>query len=725
MKKEDALITWKDGDGKGQALAFSQLYSALQNYTPPFRSTSSNIYKDAYQQNISIRDEYARQDYDNYRPGERKPTHPREIMLACSDEYENNGIVHNIIDLMGDFASQGIELNHPVKRIENLYRDWFKRVQGYKVTERLANYACRLGTTVCLRETAKVPVKTTNEMQQTVGSNEVPELARRELPWGYTFLNPVTLEILGEELMPLTTLKNPIYSISIPRYVTALVNTPNESAKEVLKYIPTDIANKIRKGARTISLDPTKVRAIHYKKDDWKAWATPLVYCILDDLHILKKMKQADLAALDGAISQIRIWKLGNIEAKIIPSEAAINRLAEILMQNMGGGILDLIWGPDLEYKNADTTLHHFLGETKYVPTLNRIFAGLGIPPLFSGSTSQGSFTNNFIAIKTLIERLNYIRRLLIEFWEFEIKLVQKALNLNKPATLSFDKMTLNDESSVLTLIKDLADRNFISMESLQERVGANPEIEKVRLKREEKARKKGTLPPKLGPFSSTEENILKAMAQMGVYAPSEFGIELQERKAGEKTPKEVETKFQKEIEKSKPKPPAAPKGVAGQGRPKAKKDAVKRKAKTVTPRKSSKGSFLNAFVWAEEVQAKISDIATPIYLETAGKKNLRQLKSKEFTELEDKKFAVLCNVNINEDKIEEKIKESLNSATVPEVCKKIFDKCLAKYIEKTGEKEVSIERRRTIQSGVYALLNSEKALNETDNINNGLPTLS
>ena len=41
--------------------------------------------------------------------------------------------------------------------------------------------------------------------------------------------------------------------------------------------------------------------------------ANPLVYAILDDIVMLEKMRLADMSALDGAISNIRLWTLGNL----------------------------------------------------------------------------------------------------------------------------------------------------------------------------------------------------------------------------------------------------------------------------------------------------------------------------------------------------------------------------------------------------------------------------
>ena len=85
------------------------------------------------------------------------------------------------------------------------------------------------------------------------------------------------------------------------------------------------------------------------KKDDWQSFAYPMIYAIMDDINVIEKLKLADMAALDGAIANIRIFKLGNLEHKIAPTKAAASKLASILQNNVGGGTMDIVWGPDIE----------------------------------------------------------------------------------------------------------------------------------------------------------------------------------------------------------------------------------------------------------------------------------------------------------------------------------------------------------------------------------------
>jgi len=50
---------------------------------------------------------------------------------------------------------------------------------------------------------------------------------------------------------------------------------------------------------------------------------------------------------------KIRLWKLGNLEKDIYPTQQACSRLAEILT-NAKGDALDIIWGPDLTVETVE-----------------------------------------------------------------------------------------------------------------------------------------------------------------------------------------------------------------------------------------------------------------------------------------------------------------------------------------------------------------------------------
>ena len=86
-------------------------------------SASSRRYLDI-EPNISVRDEYTRDDYYGFRPSEYTQNQSKKLMGKCAQAYDNVGLIKQVIDLMGDFASQGIRISHTSKPIERFYRRW-------------------------------------------------------------------------------------------------------------------------------------------------------------------------------------------------------------------------------------------------------------------------------------------------------------------------------------------------------------------------------------------------------------------------------------------------------------------------------------------------------------------------------------------------------------------------------------------------------------------------
>ena len=641
---DNAYVTWDDTNLQDKREALKQASSSLEEFTGVERTTAQGRYRlnlSNLDGPTSGRPGLTRSDYDYFRPEEAIPKNIKMIFYQSDMIYNRVGLVKNVIDLMGDFASQGIRLVHPNKKIEKFYRNWFQKVKGEERSERFLNNLYRIGNIVINRQTAKISVKVADQMYKASASPDLvvnyedAEVSKREIPWKYTFIDPGCVDIVGGSLS--SFVGNKTYAITIPGTLRKAINAPkNDAEKAIVAQLPADIV-EAAKTKKPYILDPNKTLVFHYKKDDWKPWAYPIIYSIMDDINVIEKLKLADLAALDGAISNIRIFKLGSLEHKIAPTPAAASKLSNILQNNVGGGTMDIVWGPDLELIESKTNVHQFLGEAKYTPHLNSIYAGLGIPPTLTGTFGAAGTTNNFISLKTLTQRLQYGRRVLMSFWMKEIELVQKAMGFSIPAKIEFDRMDLSNEEAEKALLVQLADRNIISDELIQRVFGFDPETEKFRLNKESKDRDSDRMIPKAGPWHDPQfENTLRKIAlQIGIAAPSQIGLMLDKKKNGEKTALEMRT------------PPAqspignsAPKGQPEQGRPKNSKDSTQRKTKQFAPQT---GASLN--LWALDAQEKISDLINPLLLDFYNKKNMRSLSSSEYQEAENTKTKILLSL--------------------------------------------------------------------------------
>jgi hypothetical protein len=655
---EEAYVTWGD-DLASKQEALNKSSASMEEYTAIEHTSAMRRYGLDYSNldtNTSGRPGLTKLDYDFFRPDEAVPRQIKNIIKKAEDIYQRVGLVKNVIDLMGDFGSQGIRIVHVNKKQERFFQKWFKKVKGKERSERFLNNLYKSGNVVINRQTGKLSLKAQDKLFKSIASPDLiindlenTQVEKREIPWRYTFIDPVYVEVSAGSLASFVSDKR--YELVLPSMLRKTINSPkNDAERAVVEQLPDQIL-EAAKSKKNYPLDPQKTLVFHYKKDDWHRWAFPMIYSIMDDITVIEKLKLADMAALDGAISNIRIFKLGSLEHKIAPTKAAAAKLAGILGNNVGGGTMDLVWGPDIELLESRTSVHQFLGEGKYVPHLNSVYAGLGIPPTLTGTYGAAGTTNNFISLKTLTQRLQYGRDVLTEFWEREIALVQKAMGFRKPAKIEFDRMDLSNEESEKALLIQLADRSIISDELLQSRFGFDSEMEKVRLNRERKDRKSDRMVQKASPWHDPQpENSLKKIAlQSGVASPSEVGLNLDPKKNGEKSSLEMRQAL-KPTKLAKDSPESLP-GEPQQGRPKLSKDKEQRKERTFSPRTGA-----SLLLWANETQDKISEIINPILLDFYGKKNLRSLSAEQSKELENVKSSILFNSDpfctINKDHI-------------------------------------------------------------------------
>lgn len=752
---EGLYATWKAGDHRGRARA---MRGQPGEDGLVRRSTAGYDVGGG----VTVRQGVDRRDYLGFRPGEGRPSKPRDRILACMKAYDEFGIVRNIIDTMSDFAVQGVNLVHPNPRIEAWFQNWFAKVAGPDVSEHIANTLFLCANAPVRRHTAKLRQPDVDAIQRGTAADRLPrepEPARREVPYAYTVMNPVQVVVQGGDLVPFMGPGSFSYAVEVPATLASQINRPKTQAeRELVARLPEAVRRAIKAGNNTIPLSSEQMRVLYYKRRHWQVWATPMTYPLLDDLNMLRKLKLADLTALDSAISHVRIWKLGSLKDRMMPTRKAIQKLADMLA-NAGSGVgIDIIWGPDLELVETSTDVHHFLGEGKYAPHLAAVFAGYGIPATLVGAAVQGGMTNNFISLKTLTERLQYVRRLVREFWEFEASIVQQAMNFRLAPTVRFDRMVLTDEAAEKALLVQLADRDLISVETLQERFGEDPLIEAVRQRREDRAREKGKRAPKAGAFHNPQAklDLMKQFVQTQTVTPRQAGLELPPKAPGEKTPmdhqadnqmkqqrqqqkaqvqqQEHDLKVQKlqlkhgvhpgQLEKDAAagpgkkgatpgkqpgrKAPAVKRpGQPQQGRPRNSKDTQKRKKKQVKVRTGAKAELARALDWAQAGVRAVRKAAMPAYLSSCGRGRQAELTRPEAEAFERLRLAVLVNLPDGRPTARVAAEALQRPLDVPSHVSELYEATLRKYQRKSGKKP-SRAKLREFVARVAALYRAE-----------------
>ena len=308
----------------------------LQIYTKAIQESATASYSSRIRDfsnlttSLSGRPGLRNSDFDYFRPDQAVPEKPKDIIAFARAAYRRIGLIRNAIDLMGDFACQGVRLVHQNKRVEKFYNDWFNRVRGKEVSERLCNLLFREANVPIRMSTAKINRQKRLEMQKSVAAPDmiadlkVSDFSPNEIPWQYYFIDPLTIEAIGGPLASVIGERK--YIMKLPKHIVNMIrklrNSTDPFERGILEQVPQEIiqAADTNKG---VLLPQDKTFVYFYKKDDWQEWADPMTYACFNDLILYERLKLADKTALDGAISKIRIFKLGSLEHKLAPTPAA------------------------------------------------------------------------------------------------------------------------------------------------------------------------------------------------------------------------------------------------------------------------------------------------------------------------------------------------------------------------------------------------------------------
>lgn len=574
----------------------SYLKKYLDSYETMGRVARASIYNRDYQEldnGRNIRSQLNKVDYDYYRNLERVPDDINESIELCNKVYENTPFVRSIVDMMADFTVQGLRIEHPDPKLQSFLNEWAQKVDLLNTSERIANMLYRVGNAPVYIGYGKVGAKYKREWSKGDIEIEDQKIFYNRIPLKYQVLFPNMLEPDG------SWTSNIKYGLKITHEMR--MNT--SSLKQLLVSLNVDISNKnILNGTNVIPLPQESIEVLFYKKDSWLKWARPLVHAILDSIFMLNKLRLCDKKAIDGLLSQVRLWNLGDFEHKVYPSAAAINKLRAMLASVGSGDSMDIVWGPELSFKESNSNSYNFLKPEKYEHVMREIYAGLGVPPSLTGSDNNGSASDNSVSMKTLIERLEYGRRVLSSFWCAELKKLSKAFNWKIKPILSFDYKVMSDENLERKLLIDLWDRNIISDEKIRQLSRQDHKLEEIRIKREEKKRDKGDIPQKASPYHNPNAHIeyKKILLNSGHYTPSQLDIELSEND-GEVAPMDK----QPDIKNL----PTMKKDVSGQGRPYGVKDSHQRQRNDNNTTKA----FIDTMIWATKAQTYIHNLLLPL----------------------------------------------------------------------------------------------------------------
>jgi hypothetical protein len=307
------------------------------------------------------------------------------------------------------------------------------------------------------------------------------------------------------------------------------------------------------------------------------------------------------------------------------------------------------------------------LGSEKYDQVNRDILIGLGVPEVLVGGQG-GNFSNSFIQLKTMVEKLNFVRGKVTEWLEQEIELVCQAMDIKMLPRVRFNEMNLEDESANRKLIVALLDRGVISVDSVLNIYGEDFILEIERMKQEKDIFKKAGIKVK-SPLDQP---------------PPKPGIT---------------GKFPPAAKKQKSKT-----GQMGAGRPPASKDTNVRKTRTAKPRTTAQLTVL-----ALDAIEAIDNYVIPLYMSNANISNARKLTNEQREEVNNIRMTVLASFKPSDSLSEESI---LNiSEKSDQYNKEIVETiqiAISEFISTRGV-EPTLSQRKHLEAAAWASVYGEE----------------
>lgn len=616
-------MTLKQNNGDNLAKAHYNKYSDRKNFRPVYKASAA----------ITVRNEFNKEDYFTYRPGESVPDDINQIMFKCEEEYRTTGILRSIIDLITDFITDGVELIHPDPSIQYFYDIWSRKIGLHDKASQFVRNLYRSCNVVVRRQMGDIDSKTFNQWKKNIAiaatedfldNNTVPKISKAEIPIAYVFYRPSSIYLVGNYSGVFSDLK--MYGMKINhKFLTDLRVAKTQLEQKVLDKLPKEIREAIDQNSNSAyvvwPLKNSDLYIGHYNKDDYDIWATPLIYSILPDLTYNKKLKQAKTSGLDNWYNAIRIWKLGDHKTDLLPEPIAGDRLNEIISKNTGGGGLDLIWDSALSYEEHYPPIEKL---KDFVEDKDPIMSCFGIPQEITGGfMDNGTAGNGALRLKTFAKKLAAGRMELKKWLEFELDIISRNLNISVKPFIKFKNDDSMDERVYYTLLRELVDRGILSNQTMLEKLNEIPEIEQQRITEENKLRDNGTLPPKASPFNNPN---LEKQAQLDM---------------------EVQNNQSNEINKK-------PTDLKKPGRPPGIKDGVPRKR----GQNKNKAELLS---YASEVFDAVDSIATDIILNKFNVADVRSLTKSQKDILDDLRTYSFINIEPDTELTEDNILSSMD----------------------------------------------------------------
>jgi hypothetical protein len=378
----------------------------------------------------------------------------RDAVILCQKAYANVAVFRNTIDLMSEFANSPIFLSGGSKKSKDLVKKWLKRVKIWKVKDQFFREYYRSGNIFFYK------VKASFEQNEITKIKSIyTEASAKDITSRYILLNPADITCANG----LSNESNNYRKILSKFELMQLQNRNTQQEKGIYNALPQNIRRHIDAGSFLpdgiyMELDPSLVRPVFYKKQDYEPFAIPFGYPVLDDINWKLELKKVDQAIARTVENVILLITMG-----AEPDKGGINykhlaALQSIFANEKAGRVLVSDYTTKAEFVIPD--LNKVLGPEKYKIVNEDIQQGLQ-NILFEDS----KYANSAIKTKLFIKRLDDARNEFLQFLQEEIEEVCDSFGLRDYPKAMFVKTDISDDAALQKITTRLIELGILHPE--------------------------------------------------------------------------------------------------------------------------------------------------------------------------------------------------------------------------------------------------------------------
>lgn len=448
---------------------------------------------------------------------------PKTLFKLADQYYYTEPIVGSVVNTLAALSMKGFEndIDDPnIKQffdawcfdvgfeevLEWIFLDFFKigHVTTYKVLAKYEPKISFLGTNTTTTKTTTKTKKVTSELKRLAklhgrfekeraatidyvvgvaketGSYTKEDISKIEtaakkniwskghLPVAYTVLNPQLVNIDGNLLFNKvsTTLTPPQELGELLKKDQTLLT---DEEKELIKALPTELKTAAEKGTE-FQMDYRLVGSVTYRKQPYERYAKPRLTRVFDTLEYKKALKDADMSTLDGISNYILKITIGNDEYPV-GSQEDLETVAQLF--NNPNKSFDVVWNHTLNIeKIVSPEIDKILGAGKYAQVNEDMTGGLGVPRALIDGLGDSNVANVSLAIKGIMEEINYARRQVKRWIYKEYQIIAEAMGFEKFPKIRWDESVLRDQILYMSTISSLVDRRMLSYNTALEKLG-------------------------------------------------------------------------------------------------------------------------------------------------------------------------------------------------------------------------------------------------------------